>query len=39
MNSGVSEHMLLAASHGDTKAPDIHVLEPSSGTTPATLVR
>jgi methionyl-tRNA synthetase len=40
MKFGVSEGMVLAASHGDEKAhPGIHVLEPWPGATPGMRVR
>ena len=40
MKFGVSEGMVLAASHGDEKAhPGIHVLEPTAGATPGMRVR
>ena len=40
MKFGVSEGMVLAASHGDEKAhPGIYVLEPSPGATPGMRVR
>ena len=40
MKFGVSEGMVLAASHGDVKAhPDIHVLEPTPGAQPGMRVR
>ncbi|MDB5895382.1 MAG: methionine--tRNA ligase [Rhodoferax sp.] len=40
MKFGVSEGMVLAASHGDDKAhPGIHVLEPFEGATPGMRVR
>jgi len=40
MKFGISEGMVLAASHGDEKAnPGIHVLEPTSGATPGMRVR
>ncbi|HEX5388860.1 MAG TPA: methionine--tRNA ligase subunit beta, partial [Burkholderiaceae bacterium] len=40
MKFGVSEGMVLAASHGDEKAnPGIYVLEPTAGATPGMRVR
>lgn len=40
MKFGISEGMVLAASHADQKAePGIHVLEPTSGATPGMRVR
>jgi methionyl-tRNA synthetase len=40
MKFGISEGMVLAASHGDEKAnPGIHVLEPWAGATPGMRVR
>ena len=40
MKFGISEGMVLAASHGDDKAhPGIHVLEPFPGATPGMRVR
>jgi methionyl-tRNA synthetase len=40
MKFGVSEGMVLAASHGDEKAnPGIHVLEPTAGAQPGMRVR
>ena len=40
MKFGVSEGMVLAASHGDEKAqPGIYVLEPVAGATPGMRVR
>jgi methionyl-tRNA synthetase len=40
MKFGVSEGMVLAASHGDEKAnPGIHVLEPTAGARPGMRVR
>ena len=40
MKFGISEGMVLAASHADEKAnPGIHVLEPTSGATPGMRVR
>jgi methionyl-tRNA synthetase len=40
MKFGVSEGMVLAASHGDDKAqPGIHILEPWAGATPGMRVR
>ncbi len=40
MKFGISEGMVLAASHADDKAhPGIHVLEPTSGATPGMRVR
>ena len=40
MKFGISEGMVLAASHGDEKAvPGIHVLEPTAGATPGMRVR
>jgi methionyl-tRNA synthetase len=40
MKFGISEGMVLAASHGDEKAnPGIHVLEPWPGATPGMRVR
>jgi methionyl-tRNA synthetase len=40
MKFGVSEGMVLAASHGDEKAePGIHILEPWPGAKPGMRVR
>ena len=40
MKFGISEGMVLAASHADEKAaPGIHVLEPSPGAVPGMQVR
>jgi methionyl-tRNA synthetase len=40
MKFGISEGMVLAASHGDEKAnPGIYVLEPSRGAQPGMRVR
>jgi methionyl-tRNA synthetase len=40
MKFGISEGMVLAASHGDEKAnPGIHVLEPWAGATPGMRAR
>ncbi len=40
MKFGVSEGMVLAASHADEKAhPGIHLLHPATGVTPGLRVR
>ena len=39
MKFGVSEGMVLAASHADDKQPGIHVLEPGAGAQPGMRVR